>query len=54
MDEPRKPITKTQHGQHSDLKRWCPSCMERLYRKTDKCPHCGQKIKWSKTNGTSN
>ena len=42
----KKPITKTQHGQHSDLKRWCPSCKERLYRKTDRCQNCGQEIKW--------
>ena len=42
----KKPITKTQHGQHNDLKRWCPSCKERLYRKVDRCPNCGQAIRW--------
>lgn len=42
----KRPITKTQHGQHSDLKRWCPSCKERLYRKTNKCQNCGQMIRW--------
>ena len=42
----KKPITKTQHGQSPDLKRWCPSCNERLYRRTDKCPNCGQIIIW--------
>ena len=42
----KKPLTKTQHGRNNDLKRWCPSCMERLYRKADRCPNCGQAIKW--------
>ena len=41
-----KPITKTQHGSKSDLKRWCPKCMERLYRKTERCPNCEQLIEW--------
>jgi len=43
----KKPITKTQHGKTSDLKRWCPACKERLWRKTDECPNCGQAIKWN-------
>lgn len=42
----KKPITKTQHGKNSDLKRWCPSCKKRLYRKADRCQNCGQAIKW--------
>jgi predicted amidophosphoribosyltransferase len=48
IDEPRKAKTVSRHGAYARIDRFCPNCMKMLYRKEQRCPNCGQAIKWNR------